>query len=198
MAFLEKDEGNKAMKKKSPPPPPPPTPTNSDLNVDVNARPGTPKTKVYRIQRMLFHMPEITYEEDGQVLRLIDDKLEGINRSVTGMLSALHSIYQSGVVPELFGIILKPYEPTPLHRWWNRFWFWRSGNKSIDQLTRKMPNSVWTEIAVDFFTVNAGFLERLLATVSSSGSILPVVTILSNAVMQTKRSLRTPPGTTPS
>ena len=109
--------------------------------------------KRYSIKRTLWFIEELTYEEDGrakELLKKIEEAFQGEEKTL-GVI--LEKVYDSGVVPDLFTIILKPYQPTFLHALWNAFWarHHHLDRSNIKQLVGVMKNSEIGAVLSDFF-----------------------------------------------
>lgn len=124
-------------------------------------------------------MPLLTYEQDEQLLGIYKLMAEA-NAEDEGkdpdLQQILNRFYQAKVVPQLFSIVLRPYQPTILHRIWNNYW--RAKGK-IDQanLQSGMTRVEWGGIVTDFFMVSGigilpsnDFAQALGLTSSSSES----------------------------
>ncbi|MFI5250797.1 MAG: hypothetical protein ACHQQQ_00070 [Bacteroidota bacterium] len=128
---------------------------------------------------MFFRQEELTYAEDAQVKKCISKIAEISSGNVT-LFDVIGSIYDTGLLEELFAVILKPDHRTKFHQIWN--WWWAryygitlhpeipmNGRKPIIGL---LKNSEIMEVLADFFVLNTNWMNGLenLKQVSISGS----------------------------
>lgn len=116
--------------------------------------------KRYSIKRTLWYQDELTYEEDGrakEILKKLEELFQGDDRSFG---SILEKAYDAGLIPDLFKIILKPYQPTILHALWNAFWarHYHLNLSNIPELVGVMKNSEIGLVGRDFFLLNTSWI----------------------------------------
>lgn len=116
--------------------------------------------KSYRIRKMLFVMEELTYDEDTALREIVKGKIGGVLQlDMNNMITLLDKLHEAGVIMDLFKIVVKPYNPTPFHWLWNKFWQLRSGI-SDGEAIRKMKNSEIAAVLYDFFTINLSWMTN--------------------------------------
>lgn len=114
------------------------------------------KGTIYPIRRSLWYMPAISYETDEKLIDIYKLMAE-CNAPEEGnepdLQTILRRFYQSGIVPRLFALILRPYQPTFFHRIWNDFWCWKN---KVDpaNLQAGMSREEWGTIVTDFFVIS--------------------------------------------
>ncbi len=105
--------------------------------------------KVYRIHRTLWQMPEILYEQETELLGIYG-LISELGGEDTKFGDVLEAFYARGVIPRLFKTILKPFQPTFLHRLWNQFWSWKH-DVNPENLAKGLKRSEWGGMVADFF-----------------------------------------------
>jgi hypothetical protein len=113
--------------------------------------------KKYSIKRMFFYQDELTYEEDGLAKESLKTFEAAFDSEQKQFGQIIEKIYNSGVVPDLFRIILKPYQPTFVHKLWNAFWA-RYYHLDRSQIVRTMKNSEIAAVIGDFFLLNTSWM----------------------------------------
>lgn len=121
-------------------------------------------------------MEELTYEQDGLLREILKGRLDEVNAiDKPSIIKVFDKLHETGLLKELFGVVLRPYNPTILHRAWNAFWSWKNtvpGNP-IDV----MKNSEIAGVVGDFFVVNLNWIDRWKKSdteLESLTTILPV------------------------
>jgi hypothetical protein len=117
---------------------------------------------------MLFKQEELTYGEDAKVKKCITQLAEITSGNIS-LVDALGKIYDSGVAEELFGVILKLYEPTIFHRAWNFVWSkyygidlnHRESGKKKKPAIAILKNSEVMAVLADFFVLNTNWMKGL-------------------------------------
>lgn len=123
-------------------------------------------SKRYTFHHILFRQEELTFAEDGEVREIFDQiaVLSSPERSIAGLLEA---VYMNGIARKIFGIILKPYEPTFLHALWNRFWCWYHGcPRDGGSIIGALKNSEVMEVLSDFFVLNTSWMSAFSGIVN--------------------------------
>jgi len=113
--------------------------------------------KRYSIKRTRWYQDELTYEEDGQAkecLKKLEEAFQGDEKTF-GII--IEKVYDSGVIPDLFKVILKPYQPTILHALCNAFWS-RWYHLDRTQIVKVMKNSEIGVVVSDFFLLNTSWM----------------------------------------
>lgn len=157
--------------------------------------------KRYSIKRTLWFIEELTYEEDGrakELLKKIEEAFQGEEKTL-GVI--LEKVYDSGVVPDLFTIILKPYQPTFLHALWNAFWarHHHLDRSNIKQLVGVMKNSEIGAVLSDFFLLNTSWIsswgnssEQSGGSLKSPGSPMSLLFPLRSSSISSQKEISTP------
>jgi hypothetical protein len=73
------------------------------------------------------------------------------------------------LLPQIARIVLTPYEPTALHRWWNKRRRKKLGITPEDDVEAILSAPEFAEAVADFFVINVGWLESWLNTPMGSG-----------------------------
>ncbi len=127
-------------------------------------------------------LSELTFEEDASVRKLLKEKLGALGQmndpTVGGILDFT---FESGVLLELFQIILKPYAPTILHRAWNAACI-KLHRIDRNEIIKQMTNSEIARATVDFFHVNAKWMSAYLYFADSSILNMPEIPILKGLI----------------
>lgn len=132
--------------------------------------------KRYSIKRTLWFISELTYEEDGRAKEILKNLESAFESDEKQIGQIIEKIYDSGVVPDLFAIILKPYQPTPVHTLWNAFWarYYHLDRSKIPQLVGVMRNSEIAAVVSDFFLLNTSWIGNWgNSSDGSAGSLSP-------------------------
>jgi hypothetical protein len=132
--------------------------------------------KRYSVRHALWYQDELTYSEDL--------RLRGPIKEISGVLQGgdvsfgdlIEKTIDSGLFPEVLKVILKPYEPTILHRLWNRYWRGRYGT---DEVVSVMRNSEIAKVIADFFVLNTSWMGSLPNISNASSSILSKLPVTS-------------------
>lgn len=116
--------------------------------------------KVYSIHGTLWVQRELTYGEDLQlkgVLKVLSDRFAGGNPTLADVID---TVFDGETVAALVRVILKPYEPTPLHRVYNALRA-RVGRVDRTNIVNAMPNSQLAGVLADFFMLNTKWIGSL-------------------------------------
>lgn len=143
--------------------------------------------KTYSIKHTLWYQEELTYEEDGrakEVLKKLEAAFDGQEKHFGQILETL---YDAGVVPDLFKVILKPYQPTPLHALWNRFWA-RWYHIDRNRIIGVMKNSEIAAVVADFFLFNTSWMGNSPPSSTESVGSLKLPTSLTSLFARTRSS----------
>jgi len=130
--------------------------------------------RVYRIRGTLWRQEELTYPQDGQIremLEEVDQAFVGLDPSTTSMGVVTAKLYDAGLIPKLFGIILRPHHANPgvwLKNVVLRFLF-RLDREDLPT-TGRMKNSEIVEVVKDFFLLNTQWMWPSSTSPSASGS----------------------------
>jgi hypothetical protein len=116
--------------------------------------------KRYWIKRTLWYQAELNYEEDGRAKECLKKLEEAFQDEEKSFGVIIEKIYDSGVVPDLFKVILKPYQPTLLHAMWNAFWS-RRYRIDMTQIVKVMKNTEIAVVVSDFFLLNTSWIGGL-------------------------------------
>lgn len=126
--------------------------------------------KRYTFHHIHLQQEELTFGEDGQI-RGILAKIAALTNQNSTVGEILDAIYTAGIAEELFAVILKPREPTPLHMVWNKFWAWKAGVTVCgDSIIAILKNSQIIEVLADFFVLNTTWMQSFTAIASGSAS----------------------------
>lgn len=105
-------------------------------------------------------MEELTYDEDTALREIVKGKIgEVLQLDMNNMITLLDKLHEAGVIMDLFKIVVKPYNPTPFHWMWNKFWQSYSGI-SDGEAIRKMKNSEIAAVLYDFFIINLSWMTN--------------------------------------
>lgn len=103
---------------------------------------------------------ELTYGEDLElrpVLKVIAEKFGAGSPSLGDVID---TIFDGNTLPVFIGIVLKPHEPTLLHKAYNAI---NAKLHRVDRgkIVQQMPNSQLAEVLADFFMLNTGWMKSL-------------------------------------
>lgn len=114
----------------------------------------------YFVQGVLFVQDELGYVEDGIVKSLLREKFDNLKIEEAQLAQVFDHLYDSGVLRELFKIILKPDRSTLIRRGLNRWQAWRHGVNMADPIV-SMKNSEIAQVLIDFFDCNVSWMSNL-------------------------------------
>lgn len=114
----------------------------------------------YNIRGTLWVQRELTYGEDLElkgVLRVISDRFAGGKATLSDMIDV---VFDGETVATLLSVILKPYEPTIVHKAYNAFVArWRGVDRA--NIVNVMHNSQLAAVLADFFMLNTRWIGSL-------------------------------------
>lgn len=165
----------------------------------------TDKT-VYSIAGTWWYQEQLTYEEIGEAGGILSQFSKAFEEEELKFADVAKKIYDAGLVPLLFAIILKPYYPNP----WNfiKHWFFRILHRiSRKNLARTMKLEEMFGVLADFFFINTEWIERLISSSEQSdtrrkalsmmqsmmGLLFPLKTLQSSSPTETSPGSK-PPG----
>lgn len=142
---------------------------------DTQQRPGV--VKRYRFRGVRFRQLELTYEEDVKLREIIPAAWRSYvagGQQANDLAAIVDRLFEQNVIREVIRIVLKPDEPTLVHRWLNRLRARRSGIDPDDPILR-LHNSEIARVLADFFTINSSWISAYL--ILSDSSLLKADTI---------------------
>jgi hypothetical protein len=122
----------------------------------------TSKKHVYVIRKTLWYQDELTYAEDGRVKEVVKEVV-GPGFGLENFGESVDLLYEKGAIPGLFAVVLKPYEPTILHRLWNKAFMPAGGIVPV------MKNSEVAQVLSDFFLFNTRWIGDLMSLLPGLG-----------------------------
>ncbi len=134
--------------------------------------------KIYRIKRTLWYQDELTAPEDEKIAdihRFVLDSLYSGQTKIGETIEGLYAKQEGDALSRLqriINIVLKPYEPTIIHRWWNKFWMKLAGMTS-DTVYEHIPKSILVQIVADFFLFDLNWIPNLVNSILASVSSIP-------------------------
>jgi hypothetical protein len=151
----------------------------------------TDKT-VYSIAGTRWYQEQLTYEEIGRAGDILSQFSKMFEEEKLKFSDVAKRIYEAGLVPNLFAIILKPHCPTP---WtFTGHWFFRILHRiSRKNLARTMKLEEMFGVLADFFFINTEWIERLISSSEQSDTRRKALTM-----MQTMMGILFPLKTLPS
>jgi hypothetical protein len=122
--------------------------------------------RTYRIRGTLWKQEQLTYDEFETIWKLTRGHFAGLDFADPkgGLADWIDRSIEKRILPRIAAVILKPHEPTPLHKLWNRWAARRSGIKPEDLGTVISASPVLGEIVRDFFMLNVGWIDVWLNT----------------------------------
>lgn len=138
---------------------------------------GLKKRHGYVVKGSLWCQDELSYEEDGPAKELLKRSSVILKENDQDILSIIDQLYDANVIPDLLDLVLKPFNPTPLHRLWNLICLARLGRPK--KIVSKMRNSEIGEVIRDFFTDNAASMVSAASSFFVSPSSFPAMGIMS-------------------
>jgi hypothetical protein len=116
--------------------------------------------RVYRVRGTLWMQKELTYGEDLELKGVLKVLSERFSVSKVTLADVIDTVFDGETVATLIRVILKPYEPTPLHRLWNVIAARKSG-VDVKNIVASMPNSQLAGVLADFFMLNTKWIGSL-------------------------------------
>lgn len=116
--------------------------------------------RVYSIRGTLWVQRELTYGEDlalKGVLKTVADRFASGQATLGDMVDLA---FDGETIAALLRVVLKPYEPTPLHRWYSLMRA-RAAGVDMGNIISVMPNSQLAAVLADFFTINTRWIGSL-------------------------------------
>ena len=153
---------------------------------------------VYSIAGTRWYQEQLTYEEIGRSGDILSQFSKMFEEEKVKFSDVAKRIYEAGLVPNLFAIILKPHCPTP---WaFVSHWIFRILHRiSRKNLARTMKLEEIFGVLADFFFINTSWIESLM--ISSDGSdaknkALLMIQVLMGGVFPSMISPSSSPGET--
>lgn len=117
--------------------------------------------KKYKIKGTYWFQGDLMYPEALEVFALTRGRLKGIWGDWPAIGRLIDAFADDHTLDKIFAVALKPYEPTPLHRWRNR------RNMARHDITRAniiqhMTARQVAQASLDFFFINAGLIRKFL------------------------------------
>jgi hypothetical protein len=133
--------------------------------------------RIYSIGGTRWYQEQLTYEEVGKAAELLSSFSNFFDAEKLSFGEIAKKIYDAGLVPELFRLILKPYYPgiVPilLH------WLFRLLNRvSRNNLARQMKLEEMFSVLADFFFINTEWMERLLSSGEPSDGRMEAMSVM--------------------
>lgn len=139
--------------------------------------------KIYNIKHTLWYQGELTVPEDEQIADVHKYVMDALFDGKTKIGDVVEALYKKqndeseSRIQRVLRVVLKPYEPTILHRWWNKFWLKHYGIKNIYE---HIPKSIIVKIITDFFFFDLNWIPHLVDSIVSSVSSLQKITEANN------------------
>lgn len=133
--------------------------------------------RIYSISGTRWYQEQLTYEEVGKAAELLSSFSKFFDGEKVSFGDIAKKIYDAGLVPVLFRLILKPYRPgiVPfmLH------WLFRVLNRvSRGNLARTMKLEEMFGVLADFFFINTEWMERLLSSGEPSDGRMEAMSVM--------------------
>ncbi len=125
--------------------------------------------KVYNIGGTLWVQRELTYGEDialKGVLKVISDRFANGQATLGDLIDVA---FDGETVAGLLRVVLKPYEPTPIHKAYNAIRA-KIGRVDRGNIISIMPNSQLAVVLADFFMLNTRWIGSLPSMPNITGS----------------------------
>ena len=137
--------------------------------------------RIYLISGTRWYQEQLTYEEVGKAADLLSSFSKFFDAEKLSFGEIAKKIYDAGLVPEIFRLILKPYHPgiipLMLH------WLFRLLNRvSRGNLARTMKLEEMFSVLADFFFINTEWIERLISSSEPSDGRMKAMSVM-QAVM---------------
>jgi hypothetical protein len=124
--------------------------------------------KVYRIKRTFWKQDVMEFEDLLKVKELLKGRFKDFKANVQAFGALMDSLFDDVVLENLMAIVLRPYEPTVFHRWWNHYQCRRQGI-TRDHLIRHMTLPQIAKVGTDFFLLNLLWIDDWLDSPIDSG-----------------------------
>ena len=148
--------------------------------------------RIYTIGGTLWYQEQLTYEEVGAASVTLSQFSKIFEGEKLKFSEIAGKIYEAGLVPQLFAVVLKPHYPDP----WSfvKHWFFRLAHRvSRRNLARTLKLEEIFGVLADFFFINTQWIENLMTSNDLSDTRTKAL-----SVMQTMMGLLFPLGTLPS
>ena len=123
--------------------------------------------KLYIFHGIRYKQEELTFAQDGIVRELLV-RIAGSTGPNATLGEWLDAVLREQIAESLFEIILKPHEPTLLHRWGNRCRLWRKGIAPGGRgILPHLHNSQVAEVLADFFDLNTSWMSGFSGIVNA-------------------------------
>lgn len=137
--------------------------------------------RIYSIGGTQWYQDQLTYEEVGKTAEILSSFSKFFDAEKLSFGEIAKKIYDAGLVPVLFRLILKPYHPgviaLVLH------WLFRLLNRvSRNNLARTMKLEEMFSVLADFFFINTEWIERLISSSEPSDGRMKAMSVM-QAVM---------------
>lgn len=123
--------------------------------------------KTYNIKRTFWVQRELEWGENAAIKPFLQKFEEAFAGDDKRFSMIIERIYNTDIIPGLFKIILKPYQPNILWYAWNEFWA-RRNKVDRTNIVASMKNSEIAEVMMDFFLCNTKWIAALGNSVSVS------------------------------
>jgi len=137
--------------------------------------------RIYSIGGTQWYQEQLTYEEVGEAAELLSSFSKFFDAKKLSFGEIAKKIYDAGLVPVLFKLILKPYHPGFIA--FMKHWIFRLLNRvSWDNLARTMKLEEMFSVLADFFFINTEWIERLINSSEPSDGRMKAMSMM-QAVM---------------
>ncbi len=124
---------------------------------------------VYKVKGSRWKQEPLLYGEWLACMRLLKGRMAKVrDAGISGVAEVLQEMSEDGTLTKLMAVVLKPYGPTPLHRWLNA----RAAKRhdlSPENLVMNMEAREVARAGIDFFRINLRLTRSLLAMPVTSG-----------------------------
>lgn len=128
---------------------------------------------VYRIHGMYWQQQALNYGQLVELYKLLKGRFAGFAWTSPQLGAWLDKLIEDDLAPRAVAVVLTPYEPTPLHRAWNRWMAKRNGINTPQDLAKVITLSPrFARVVRDFFFLNVAWLEGWLNMPLRSGTEL--------------------------
>lgn len=123
--------------------------------------------KVYRIQGVDWYQGQLLYPDWGKALELLSDFEDYFKGETQTFAEVAKKIYEAGLAPKLFALILNPYLPD-----WKARLKYRVlrllGKVDRENLTRTLSLQAVFRVIADFFFINTEWIGNLMSSPNES------------------------------
>lgn len=125
--------------------------------------------RIYTIAGTKWYQGPLTYEELGSIGKLVPNFNEMFKKEDIRFGEVAQNIYDAGLIPGFFYLVLKPHYPSP---WaFLAHWFFRIARRTRRKnLARTMTLEEIFAVIADFFFINTSWIESLMTSDDTSGS----------------------------